>query len=373
MASTNNELNNFISETFEKLHSIPEVGFTEKKTSTYLADSLEKMGYIVERNIGTNGIMGVLDSGNPGENFALRGDMDALEFIENGEKICVHACGHDANSTMVLAAAKVAAQRGIKSGKLHIVLDQAEEKNGTIEMIETGKMDNIDRMVGVHLRPAEEANLGQIISGVSHGAVYLVRMKITGKQSHGARAHLGVNAIETAVAIMTLVGMIKENSNIPHSVKPTEIRTEGNAANSVPDVCHLTFDVRSQGDEVASNILRKVKLICESVAQANGAMIEDYSEYGVAAANLDPEVTAICSEAVSEVLGSENDLGVKTVTGADCVHYYTKLRGIKLGFIGVGADMKYGLHNRNMSFNHEALNIGTDLLIKVLEKTVGLK
>ena len=37
---------------YDDLHQIPELGFEEFKTSAYLADKLEAMGYKVTRNIG---------------------------------------------------------------------------------------------------------------------------------------------------------------------------------------------------------------------------------------------------------------------------------------------------------------------------------
>lgn len=363
----------FIYETFSTLHAVPEIGFKEVKTSTFLADSLAQMGYAVERNVGTTGIVAYLESGNPGENFALRADMDALDFSEAGQEVCVHACGHDANSTMVLTAAKIAAERGIEKGRLYIVFQQAEELVGAIEMIETGKLDMIDRMVGIHLRPDAEAKLGQGISALSHGAGYFVKFKICGTLAHGARPHLGVNAAETAVAIVGLVNAIKERADIAHSAKLTQIHTQGNGANTIPAVCYVTFDVRSASDEIADSLVQKIINIAEHVALANGATIEDVSINGVAAANLDEELSALCDQAMREVLGDTNCLGAKATTGGEDIHYFTKLRNIKMGYVGIGGDIKHGLHNKQMTFDHTAMEIGVAVLEKIVSKTVGLK
>lgn len=43
---------------YDDLHQIPELGFEEFKTSAYLADKLEAMGYKVTRNIGGTGVIG---------------------------------------------------------------------------------------------------------------------------------------------------------------------------------------------------------------------------------------------------------------------------------------------------------------------------
>ena len=42
---------------YDDLHQIPELGFEEFKTSAYLADKLEAMGYKVTRNIGGTGVI----------------------------------------------------------------------------------------------------------------------------------------------------------------------------------------------------------------------------------------------------------------------------------------------------------------------------
>lgn len=72
-------------EHFNYLHQIPELGFEEYKTSTYIAKHLIAAGYKVTQNIhGTTGIMAELDSGYPGPVLALRADMDALGHIIAG-------------------------------------------------------------------------------------------------------------------------------------------------------------------------------------------------------------------------------------------------------------------------------------------------
>lgn len=90
---------------YDDLHQIPELGFEEFKTSAYLADKLEAMGYKVTRNIGGTGVIGEIKGSEPGPVMMLRADMDALPFLIDGEKKNIHACGHDAHSAMLLAAA----------------------------------------------------------------------------------------------------------------------------------------------------------------------------------------------------------------------------------------------------------------------------
>ena len=70
---------------YNYLHTIPEEGFQEFKTSVFLAEKLESYGYDVTRNVGgETGIIGIYDSGRSGPVVALRADMDALGHIIDG-------------------------------------------------------------------------------------------------------------------------------------------------------------------------------------------------------------------------------------------------------------------------------------------------
>ena len=71
---------------YDDLHQIPELGFEEFKTSAYLADKLEAMGYKVTRNIGGTGVIGEIKGSEAGPVMMLRADMDALPFLIDGEK-----------------------------------------------------------------------------------------------------------------------------------------------------------------------------------------------------------------------------------------------------------------------------------------------
>jgi amidohydrolase len=91
------------------LHRIPETAFTEKKTSTYVADYLRGLGLEVLDGIATFGVVGQLKSGKPGPTVIIRADMDALPLQEetglafaSEHDGIMHACGHDAHMAMAL-------------------------------------------------------------------------------------------------------------------------------------------------------------------------------------------------------------------------------------------------------------------------------
>ena len=68
---------------------------------------LEKGGYAVRTGIGGTGVIGELAGTLPGPVVGLRADMDALIHTVDGVEKCIHSCGHDAHSAMVITAAQV--------------------------------------------------------------------------------------------------------------------------------------------------------------------------------------------------------------------------------------------------------------------------
>lgn len=96
------------------LHRIPEAGTHLPKTAAYVAAALEELGipYICSQT--DSGLLAYINGAKPGKCIAFRADMDALPIHEaTGADYaslhdgCMHACGHDAHTAMLLGAAEV--------------------------------------------------------------------------------------------------------------------------------------------------------------------------------------------------------------------------------------------------------------------------
>ena len=159
-----------VKDIFNDLHQIPEVGFQEFKTSAYLADKLEALGYEVTRNLGGTGVVGVVKGAEPGPVMLLRADMDALPFVIDGEHKAIHACGHDAHCSMVLAAASLLKDK-VKRGTLKILFQPAEETlGGALAIINAGVLEDVDFAVGLHIRPVQDLPFGKLSPAVHHSS-----------------------------------------------------------------------------------------------------------------------------------------------------------------------------------------------------------
>ena len=119
------------------LHTHPEIGLEEIRTSDVVARELAGLGYAVHRGLAKTGVVGTLKMGSSGRTLGLRADIDALPIHEEtGAPYAstipgkMHACGHDGHTTMLLGAARQIARRKNFDGTLHLIFQPAEENVG---------------------------------------------------------------------------------------------------------------------------------------------------------------------------------------------------------------------------------------------------
>lgn len=363
----------YVEDMYDTLHKIPEKGFLEFQTSALLADKLREFGYEVTDHVGgKTGVIGVLDSRMPGPVLGLRADMDGLEYVIEGEKVVRHTCGHDAHSAMLITAAKAIAERGIKRGKLAVIFQPAEEKlYGALSMLDAGVLDGIEELVGMHVRPVDDTCLGKATPDMWHSASCITTVKVKGVSAHGARPHLGVNAVDVVHSIIGAVNSIRENPGVPHSIKVTNVTVGGDTYNAIPDEAFLALDIRSQTNEVMEDMISKVNRILDGITLAYGASYEILSQGGVPAAEYDPDMIAVAEKAIEEVLGEGASIGTLYNPGGEDFHFMTQRLKCKSTYIGLGADAAPGLHHRDMHLNKEALIYGVRLWQNIVEQRLG--
>lgn len=357
------------------LHGIPELGLLEHQTAAFLAQHLKAAGYEVETGIGGTGVIGVLRGEAPGPTLALRADMDALHHIVNGKECAIHSCGHDAHSAMVLCAAELAAKNKLAAGTLKVIFQPAEETLvGALTMIEAGAIADADMIVGIHLRPGQEAKLGQATPALYHGSSYIMEAAIEGITAHGARPHLGVNAIDAAAAVVNAINAIHMNPVTPTSIKVTKLHAGGAALNAIPDKADLAIDIRSQDNGLMDELIKKAQRAIENAAASVGAKAIVTIKGGVPAAEYSNDMIELAREAIVQVLGKQGLLPPITTPGGEDFHFYVKHKpSIKAGYIGLGCDLSPGLHHPEMKFDTAALINGVDILLYIVKKRLGFK
>lgn len=364
-----------ILEHFNYLHQIPELGFEEVKTSAYIASALVSSGFKVTRHINdTTGIMAELDSGKPGPVLALRADMDALGHIIDGQFEARHTCGHDGHSSVVLTAAQeIIAEGLVKKGRLKILFQPAEELGtGAIALTEGGVLDDVDMLLGFHLRPIEECPLGQAVPAMYYSASATVEVNFHGKAAHAARPHLGVNALDAAAHAVQAVNGIHLSPSLTWSAKATRFLCDAGVTNSIPATAQVCWDLRSAENDGMSELKTRVLRAIESSAVAYGARAEIRILKEMPAAIIDDDATAVIRAAIVEVLGEQGLTDPKSTPGSEDFFHYLRLRPqVKGGFWGLGANLTPGLHHPDMHFDRDALALGVQIFKASVRRVLG--
>lgn len=366
----------YVHEIYDYLHEIPELGFEEYKTSAFILEKLKEIGFedkdIVSGIAGT-GILVTIDSGKPGTILALRADIDALEFIIEEERKIIHACGHDGHTSMLLAAAREIKNRNlVKSGKLKILFQPAEEKLfGALKVIETGLLDDVEEMVGMHLRPKQDCRLGYAIPAMYHNASRIMQFSIKGKTAHGSKPHLGVNVADAASLAVQAVNMIWVDPAIPGSVKVTSIKLPGETYNNIPGEAFIALDLRSESNEEIELMKELVMRAVENSTAAVGATAELIFSSGVPAAEFDEGMIQLAEEVIKDVFGEQGSIGIFKNSGGEDFHYYTQKLNCKTTYMGLGADAVPGFHNPNVVIDTKALEYGVEIWCRLVEKRLA--
>ncbi len=361
---------------YNDLHAIPELAMQEYKTSAYLSDYLNKNGFEVKSGIAGTGLTATLHGAEPGPVLAVRADMDALNHIIDGKKVAMHSCGHDAHSTMGLFTGIVSKELNVvKRGTLKLIFQPSEEQemtSGARAMAKAGVIDDVDMCVGIHLRPIEEAKLGEAISALRHGALTIIVATIHGETAHSGRPHMGKNPIDAMAAIINAVNAIWIDPTIPASAKLIAINAGDARTTSIPGTGQLAVDLRANTNEAMSLLIEKVRDAILTGASTVGCSAEVTIVPGLPAAVYDDSMIQIASQSIIEVLGENGLLGERTTTGSEDFHEFTKAKpSLKTTYLGLGCNLTPGLHNPEMSFNKDAMLNGVNILVNMIHKVLG--
>ncbi|WP_078597614.1 M20 peptidase aminoacylase family protein [Evansella clarkii] len=356
---------------FDHLHQNPEVSWKETETTKFLARFLEEKNAKVRLFKNSTGVIGEIGEGSPV--VAVRADIDALWQEVDGTFQANHSCGHDAH--MAIAAGVLSALLKVEDrpeGTVRFIFQPAEEKGtGALKMVEEGVVDDVDYLYGIHLRPENELPEGLAAPAILHGAAKFMLGKIKGDDAHGARPHLGSNAIETGVSLVNMINGIHLNPMDSYSAKMTSFHAGGESANIIPGSASFSIDLRAQKNETMELLEEKIHAATENLASYYGTEITLETGANIAAAESNEEAITFMSKGITSVLGGDNLQPPIVTTGGDDFHFYTiKRPHLKATMLGLGCGLTPGLHHPAMTFNKEALFDGIHILTATVIKTL---
>ncbi|AIS14509.1 N-acyl-L-amino acid amidohydrolase [Pseudomonas chlororaphis subsp. aurantiaca] len=354
----------------QDIHAHPELGFEESRTAALVARSLEEWGYQVHSGIGKTGVVGVLRNGSSPRRLGLRADMDALPIVENSgvayssrHSGCMHACGHDGHTAMLLGAARYLAATRQFDGTLTLIFQPAEEGQGGAEaMLADGLLERFpcDALFGMHNMPGLPAGHLGFREGPMMASQDLLTVTLEGVGGHGSMPHLTVDPLVAAASVvMALQTVVARNIDAQEAAVVTVGALQaGEAANVIPQQALLRLSLRALNAPVREQMLERVKAIIHTQAQSFGcsASIEHRPAYPVLVNS--PEQTEFARQVGVALLGEQAvDGNTRKLMGSEDFAWMLQRCPGSYLFIGNGLSRPM-VHNPGYDFNDDILLTG---------------
>jgi len=357
------------------LHQWPELSFEEYETGAFVAKTLHDLGIPHDTEVARTGVVGYIGKGD-GPVIALRADMDALPIQEENDVPyksrrpgVMHACGHDAHTTMLLGAAMLLKQvEDQLPGRVKLIFQPAEEiiggdgYSGAKLMAEEGVVDDVDAIIGQHMDPTLPAGAIGVRPGPMMAAADRIVIDILGKKAHGAYAYLGADAIVMAAQVI-LAAQTLVSRRIPAVQEGVVTFGEihgGVRENIISDRVTLTGTVRSFDPVIRDLLQQELEDIVSIVQKMGGDYRYQYFRGNPPVIN-DGLLTGFISRIGQQLLGADQVReAAKTTGGEDFSWYMLHTRG---AFIRVGAKHPdwpdiHPLHTATFDVDERALSVG---------------
>ncbi|MFD2639037.1 M20 peptidase aminoacylase family protein [Piscibacillus salipiscarius] len=360
-----------IQDVFNHLHTHAEISWEEYETTNYIKKLLESEGVQQVRTFpDIPGLVAEIGSGKPV--VAVRADMDALWQEVDGEFKANHSCGHDAHMTITIGTLLSLKDQPLH-GTVRFLFQPAEEKgNGALTFVSQGLVDDVDYLYGMHLRPAEELTCGEFSPVIKHGAARFIFGEINGDDAHGARPHLNSNAINVATELNNHICGIGINPMVPHSIKMTQLMAGGKNANIIPGNAKFSVDLRAQTNEGMEALDLQLRKACNTLANFYDVEINLSIGADVAASVTNDDATEKMSEGIIAAAGKEKLKEPIVTTGGDDFHFYTiKRPHLKATMLGIGCDLKPGLHHPDMTFDFDVIPKSVEVMTQTVLNTLN--
>ena len=257
------------------LHQIPEIGTDLPQTMQYIRQQLEEMGIDCILHEDISCITATIGSG--GKCFLLRSDADAIPVAEEtalpfrSSNGCMHACGHDLHTAILLGAAKLLkAHESQLKGTVKLLFQSGEEVfRGAKVAIEAGVLENPSVDAAFAMHAIAMMPVGVIMTGKeAMASVDGFKITLTGHGGHGSMPETAVDPINAAVQVyLALQSLIaREIGGTEEAVLTIGQFAAGDAANVIPERAVLQGTLRTFAPAVRERLCRRIREVTAGVA-----------------------------------------------------------------------------------------------------------
>lgn len=368
-----------------ELHRAPELRFAELRTAERVAERMSAAGLLVRTGQAKTGVVATL----PGDAFRphvlVRADMDALPTQDlkttayaSATEGVAHACGHDVHTAVVVGVAEELARRARRRGRVTFVFQPAEEipfgeASGGQAMLDTGVLDDVDVVLGLHCWPALDAGAIGVDREVAMASKLAFRIALEGTGAHAATPSGGRDAVLAASAIVGALHQLLGREMDPGGRAALNVGTirGGQSQSIVPPSAELTGTIRTVDEALADRLRISVERVVQGMSAAAGVTGTVEWKNDMPLVRNDGHLV----DRALEVLGRSSTVSVQgldepPMTADDFALYARERPGlyIKLG-VGdpAGEQPAYPLHDGRFDVDERCIPAGVSALTSLID------
>lgn len=358
-----------------RIHAEPELGLDLPETRSKVLSDLEDLDLEIQLHEKSSGIIAILRGARPGRRVLLRGDMDALPMPEDTglpfrskSQNRMHACGHDAHTSMLAGAARILAERrDALSGEIVFMFQPGEEGYGGANVMLAEGIPEVDAAFAMHISPL--IRTGMI--GTKPGAIMAsnddFEIELRGRGGHASMPHDCIDPVPIACEIVqALQSFVTREipATDPGVLTVTQLNA-GTTNNVIADSVTIGGTMRALSERTRSIMLEGMPRIAAGIASAHRASAEIQLAPGYPVVINDEKFEAFARNVASDLLGSEAVLTLDVpVMGAEDFSYVLQRTPGSMMFLGVrppGTKHPAPCHSSQMMLDEDAMALGTAL------------
>jgi amidohydrolase len=370
-------------------HMHPELGYHEVRTSQIVLERLRALGLTdIRTNVAVHGIVALLRGGIHGPVVAYRGEMDALPFQELNNVAykstvsnVMHACGHDAHTTIALGVAEVLSKmRDQLPGTVKFIFQPDEEGppppdmlDGAKAMVKEGALENPkpSAIFGLHTTAEIETGLIGALAGGAQAAADEFEIVVHGKSAYVAHPEEGVDSIVVAAQCIDALQTIRSRRTDPvERVLLTIGKIEGGEK-----VGALAAEVRMKGllrsfdEKTRKSMKEQMRQTLDGICKAYGATFElNIIEETMVVYN-DPQLTDFAMNSIRHSLGERAAIEPALRMGAEDFSFFQQAVPGVLFRLGSGNKAK-GIvaqqHTPNFDIDEDCMVVGVKAMANLI-------
>jgi N-acetyldiaminopimelate deacetylase len=358
------------------LHQIPEKGFEEVKTQTYLLDYIGRLPQErLEIKTWRTGILVKVRGKNPSKMIGYRADMDGLPITENTSYPfqsthdgMMHACGHDLHMSIALGVLGFFAENEVDDDLLFIFQPAEEGPGGALPMLDSEEFLSWrpDMMIALHIAPEHPVGTIATREGILFANTSELFIDFYGKGGHAAYPHQANDMVVAASHFVTqLQTIVARNIDPLDSAVVTIGKIEGGTKqNIIAERARVEGTIRTLSMDSMSKVKSRIESLVKGIEE--GFECEASIDYGSNYCQVYNH-EALTREFMNWVNheGSVSLIECKeAMTGEDFGYFIRRIPGF---MFWLGVDTPYGLHHSKIEPSEQGIHVAVELLTKYIK------